>query len=291
MMKKILIPLLAALLLLPATVQGRDTADTPGRHQFIRLMRPIYFIGGIPVDGTAITANTADLKFQLSIDVPLWTDMGGKEGFDLSVGYTQRSVWGIFAPSSPFKDNMYIPGLYLGIPVKDPYGNLWVGIEHRSNGRPYWGARDGGDDDRSRSVNYIFAEYTHSFPFGLSLQGNVRAGFGWYNETFGVDMLTKYLGWCTLTAGYESPGRIVDALVSVSPIFAPFSANVTAEVGVRLGKRHNNPYLFLQYHYGYDEALCDCRYLSGESGPRMAPEGYLRLGILIKSHCPRRLSF
>lgn len=233
--------------------------------------RSMYLTSGIPVDGTPVDRYSADVKFQISFAVPLWSNMGGVEGLNMKVGYTQKSVWRVYAPSSPFKDNTYEPGLYFDVPLKASGSNLLCGIEHRSNGR---------DDNLSRSVNFVFGEYTHTFPFGLSLYANARVGFGWYDETFTQDIFSRFFGYATVGAMYEIKG--FSALVSMTPTFAPFHLGHTIELSYRPWKSELY-HLFVQYHHGYDECFSDCVYNN-------VPGYNIRFGIMITAPGTRRLS-
>lgn len=235
------------------------------------LFRPNYITTGIPLTGS-IDKMTADVKFQVSVKLDLWRNIAGREGMALSIGYTQRSIWLLYGESSPFKDNMYIPGIYFNVPFKGGEDFLLTGFEHRSNGRPLGrGPKDG----RSRSLNYIFAEYSHVFPFGLTLQANLRAGLAYYEDDFDQRMFYRYTGYATFTAGYDSPKRRLYAMASVTPLFSPLGANATAEFGCRISPPAVGAYVFLQCHYGYDEALCDCFDVE-----KAVP--YLRFGIILR---------
>ena len=59
------------------------------------------------------------------------------------------------------------------------------------------------------------------------------------------------------------------------------NVNVNVEAARRIGRRNNNPYLFVQFHYGYDEALRD--WLKDSNGP-LAPRAMLRFGLLLTPH-------
>ena len=245
--------------------------EEDGRKTIIQSFRPIYMVSGIPVDGTPVNSSSADVKFQISFMLPVFSNIGGVEGLDIKIGYTQKSVWFLYAPSSPFKDNTYIPGLYLTLPLANTDGSLLCGIEHRSNGR---------DDNLSRSVNYAFGEYSHAFRCGLTLSANARIGFGWYGDDRTQDIFNKFYGYATLGAMYER-GRF-SALISATPTFGPFHISHTAEISFR--PWNNSLYhLFVQYHHGYDECFSDCIYGN-------IPGHNLRFGILITPSGVRRLS-
>ena len=274
-MKKAIAIALAALLSIGAGAQQNDG--------IIRMFRPIYFITGVPLDGTS-SYHTNDIKYQISISAPLWASIAGHEGLDLFVAYTQTSVWHFYDSSSPFKDNMYIPGIYFDIPLKS--NNILIGAEHRSNGRPYRDNRefiDNNVDHWSRSINYAFVEYTHSFPCGISLQVNGRAGFGWYDTAITQDLFSMFFGYASFTALYESPDGRFDAMLSATPIFKPFGLNSTAEVSWKPFKYSYCPRLFVQAHYGYDEAMID--WIRGSY-----PSPYIRGGLMLSPGGFRRMS-
>lgn len=229
--------------------------------QVIESFRPLYFIGGVPLEGP-VNKTTTDLKFQLSTAIPLWKGIGGREGLDMSFGYTQISVWDFFDDSSPFKDNCYIPGLYLSLPLERD--RMLFGFEHRSNGRPMRGTAG---DTFSRSVNYLFGEYGAYLENGLVLKASLRAGFGWYDEDFTQEVFWRFCGYGDLTLGYR--GEKFEAVVIATPVFGPFNVNVEAAASYDIGFCS----LFTQFNYGYGEAISD--WVRGYH-----PAPYLRVGIL-----------
>ena len=251
-MKKILLSLLASLLVLISA-----------NAQIFRTFRPMYYIGGVPLEGP-VNKTTADIKFQLSTAIPLWSDIAGKEGTDVFFGYTQITLWDFFDDSSPFYDTCYMPGLYLKLPLQRD--QLLFGLEHRSNGRPMRGSAG---DNLSRSVNYVFGEYGAHFPSGIVLKASLRAGIGWYDEELTQDVFSRFLGYGDLTVGYNSPDGRLEAFVTATPIFGPFNFNIEAAASYDVGFCS----LFTQFNYGYGEALSNW-----VRGYRPAP--YLRFGVL-----------
>lgn len=98
-----------------------------------------------------------ELKFQLSLRVPLWNKMFGDNG-DLWFGYTQLSFWQAFNSkrSSPFRETNYEPEM--GLTFHTDFSLLGlkhrqfaVGFAHQSNGR---------DDTLTRSWNRLWASFT-----------------------------------------------------------------------------------------------------------------------------------
>jgi len=296
-MKKLLLILIAATALSLSAFAQETSSDvpdsvafTPEKKPFFDMFRPIYLTSGIPLSEKP-TANNADLKFQYSFRINAVQNLWGFE-FAAFFGFTQRSTWNLYAYSSPFYDNIYIPGGYFEIPFRSKKtgkitSELLFGYEHRSNGR---------DDIYSRSVNYAFATYSYFFPFHLTLQATARFGDSWYGDSWcdagPFVMYTKYLGFVDFSADYVSPKKHFNATLSVSPLLNKSIANVTAEVGGRFGKNKNIPYFFVQYHYGYDEALRDCRtiipdvmtedgHIYYNGADPIAPKHMLRFGILL----------
>ena len=232
--------------------------------QVLDSFRPLYFVSGIPLQGP-VDKTTADVKFQLSVGIPVWKNIAGREGLDAHFGYTQISIWDFYDESSPFKDNSYIPGLYLNVPMQRD--RLLFGLEHRSNGRPMRGTAA---DTFSRSVNYLFGEYNAFLDCGLVLGAQLRAGFGWYDEDFTQEVFWRYLGYADFTVGYRR--NKLELCVKATPVFAPFDCNLEAAAAYDLGFCR----LFTQFNYGYGEALCD--WVRG-----YWPVPYLRFGILFGS--------
>lgn len=276
------------IVLLIASVTIAFTLSAQNSRPLIEMFRPQYLTTGFPVSGDS-GRDAADVKFQVSLALPLWNDIGGK-GIDVLVAYTQMSLWSMFTYSSPFYDNTYIPGLYARKNWKEegsPYGStLLFGTEHRSNGR---------NDAYSRSVNYLVAIYGRDYPSGLSLQAALRAGYGWYGDKVTMDLPLQYFGLVQLGATYTTPSGGWEFMGSVTPLWNKSIANVNAEVAVRLGKRLQNPYFFIQFHYGYDEALRDCMDSAGpivnatghvpypKTSP-LPPRSMLRFGFLLTPH-------
>lgn len=241
-------------------------SQTSAGAPFFREFRPMYFIGGVPLQGP-VDKTTAGFKFQFSTAISIWSGISGHEGLDLFFGYTQLSIWDFFDESSPFRDNSFMPGFYLSVPLRSgslQRSTLLLGMEHRSNGRPMRGTLG---DTYSRSTNYLFGEYGAFFSSGLVLKANLRAGFGWYDEGFTQEVFWGFQGYADLTAGYsKGPWQ---AAATVTPVFGPFNVNVDAWIARRFGICS----VFAQFNYGYGEALSDW-----VRGYRPAP--FLRFGIL-----------
>lgn len=250
--------------------RGRAYAETPSSH-LVEIFRPNYFILGLPLDRLPDRDN-CNVKFQASVRLNLFRNVGKNKDWDIFGAYSQISVWNIFGESSPFYDNTYIPGFYVYHPMRNKAGevanSVLFGFEHRSNGR---------DGDLSRSINYLFASYTHYFPCNLMLQATGRFGYGFIDDGMGFQMLTDYHGFLTFSGAWTTPKRDFEAMFSVTPVLGGSVANVTAEVAYRLSERLGNPYVFLQFHYGYDEAQRDCN-------PGIRPVPMIRFGVTYTPH-------
>lgn len=73
----------------------------------------------------------------------------------LHFGYTQKSIWNLYADSAPFEENNYNPELFYSYQVQR-FGIGWatIGLEHESNG-------EGGSD--SRSWNRLYGQARWNF--------------------------------------------------------------------------------------------------------------------------------
>jgi phospholipase A1 len=248
-------------LLLPLAIL---LVSLPAKAQVVEEFRPMYLITGIPLSGP-VNRSTIDVKFQFSLALPVWRNIGNREGMNLSLAYTQISVWDTFDKSSPFHDNAYIPGLYLKIPLQRD--ELLFGIEHRSNGRPLRGSEG---DTFSRSANYVFGQYSAYFPCGFVLKAALRFGIGALDKEMTQEVFSRFLGYGDLTLGYHSPNGRWELGVTATPVFGPFNVNVDASVSYHLGAIA----LFSQFYYGYGEALAD--WVRGSH-----PAPHLRVGVML----------
>ncbi len=245
------------------------------KHPLLSMYRDSYITFGMPLD-RALTKDNADIKFQLSVKLhPI--DINPKWQF--YVAYTQLTVWNAFGKSSPFKDNMYMPGFYFEGDLGK--GNrLITGYEHRSNGRPYFGnpRSTPEKDDYSRGMNYLKLVWDKNWgnsDLVVSARAGFSAGVGDHarrQKMFTQDLFLYYLGY--VTVGYCYDNGKLGADVFVTPIGNKSIANVTAEGSWQFHPKL--PRLFLQFHYGFDEALCDC--VAGG-----VPPVSLRIGFLFNA--------
>lgn len=276
---------------LPAVLSLLCSAALAARNSdsFIINFRPVYIVTGFSLEKPSSLEETAsmgaDVKFQFSFGIPLWKNIGGKENFDMFIGYTQGCIWDFYGKSSPMRDNMFAPGLYFNLPLYK--SNLLFGIEHRSNGRPFMksASESLAPDGYSRSLNHLLTEFTYSFDFGLTLQANLRGGYGWYGEDLSQDIYYKFFGYSTISGLYETPGKILGIALSATPTFEPFNCILDAEITVRPFKKDYLPVFLIQYHQGWDSAMCD--WVRSES----APSPSIRFGIMFSPRAtPFRLS-
>ena len=240
--------LTAALLLLCATVSSAQ------EYPFLSLHDDTYF-----TTGPSLRKESMDIKFQLSLEVcpvslgPSWR---------VYFAYTQTTVWDAYGESSPFHDNLYRPGLFF----EHGYGAgnvITFAVEHRSNGRPYFGnpLASASVEDYSRGMNYLSFRWSHPLNASLTLELTARAGvgcgigdYGRHQKKFTQDLFIGYIGYLDAKLSFRRGGFDADAMVT--PVWNRSVANVTADFSYRINTRC--PALFAQFHYGFDEALCDC---------------------------------
>jgi phospholipase A1 len=219
-----------------------------------------YIITGIPVD-KEINRYTADAKFQLSIRHRLTKTVLPFNSF-LTLTYTQKSFWDLFADSAPFKDTNYNPGLTLSKPFirkNKLEGMLLFALEHESNGK---------DSVSSRSCNYFTLTGVYFFNASLSVQAKLWAGWlGMENK----DIYSKYRGYGMIAANYRTVNDRfwVSAVINPREKFGNF--NTQLELNIKLAPKANQ-YLFFQWYQGYGESLLDYKLYTS----------MLRVGVCIK---------
>ena len=227
----------------------------------LELLRPIYVIGGVPLSEKP-TIDNYELSIQISTALVLF-DNFANTGFQFLMGYTQLSIWDFWAYSHPFYEYSFMPALYFRKHWDVDSGRKAVdfGYEHRSNGRA---------DPLSRSINYLFLCYFREYKNGFGWKANLRPGFGVYGDTFTVDMPLRYTGFFDMGLYYEPESNPWSFHLDVTPIYNKSIANVTAGVAYTILKGKPDLDAYLQFHYGYDDALRDC---INEHGQILTPEG------------------
>ena len=237
------------------------------------------------ITGPSLRGGGMDVKFQLSLKVyPITINQKWRTYF----AYTQTTTWDAYGKSAPFRDNVYIPSLYFEGALNES-NTLIAGLEHRSNGRPYFGnpLASEGVEDYSRGMNYALVRWIHAFGshsfLDMTLRAGVSCGVGekgdvkTHENDFTQDLYLYYLGY--LTVGYKYAGEHVYVSANVSPIWSRYIANVNVRFAYEFSDKWPSP--FVQFHYGFDEALCDC-----VKGGR--PPVYLRFGILFSHRCGKQ---
>ncbi|MCQ2180876.1 MAG: phospholipase A [Bacteroidales bacterium] len=225
-----------------------------------------------------------DVKIQFSLKVyPITINPKWQAFF----AYTQTTTWDAYGKSAPFHDNLYMPGIYFEGRMNER-NVLVTGLEHRSNGRPYFGnpIAAEGVEDYSRGMNYAFARWIHNFGGNSTLDMTLRAGVGCgigeygdyetHEKSLTQDLFLYYIGY--LTVGYKYTGAHSYLSVNVSPVLNKSIANVNVRYAYEFGDKWPSP--FVQFHYGFDEALCDC--IKGG-----VPPVHLRFGVILNHRCFR----
>ena len=263
------------LLILTASglLAGRGTAHA--QEPLVTVFKENYAITGIPLNARP-NWDTNDLAFQVSLRYNAFQDIAGK-GWTVFLGYTQLSVWDVYRASNPFRCSTYMPGIYAYHPfATDSYGvvnDILLGLEHRSNG--YAG-------EKSRSIDCLFATYTHTFGGYFTAQFTGRFGIGSIYNTFSLEMFNRYQGYCNIGLCYHTRDRRFMASASATPLFlGDIPANVSAEIAWRPARANDWLYLVARYHYGYDEDQLDC------ANPEVFLKHMVRFGIAVQ---PSRIS-
>jgi outer membrane phospholipase A len=264
-MKKRVLLLILTLMTFPA---ARIAAQA--QEPLVTAFKENYATTGIPLNAMP-NWDTNDLTFQVSLRYNAFQDIAGKD-WTVFLGYTQLSVWDVYRASNPFRCSTYMPGFYAYHPfATDRYGvvnDLLLGLEHRSNG--YAGSK-------SRSIDCLFATYTHTFGGCFTAQLTGRFGIGSIYNTFSLEMFNRYQGYCNIGLCYHTRNRRFMASASATPLFmGDIPANVSAEIAWRPAKATDWLYLVARYHYGYDEDQLDC------ANPDVFLKHMVRFGIAVQ---------
>ena len=246
-------------------VAGSAAAEEPS----LSIFKENYVTTGIPLNARP-NWDTNDVAFQISARYKLpWVI--GEKGWDMYIAYTQLSLWDVYRASNPIKSQTFMPCFYLyrqlGSGPDGVINDLMIGYEHRSNG--YAG-------DKSRTLDFLFATYTHTFSGRFTALLTGRFGVGSIYNTFSLEMFNRYQGYCTAALCYHTRDRSFMASASATPLFmGDIPANVSAEIAWR-PKFTAGLYLVARYHYGYDENQLDC------AVPDVFLKHMLRFGVALQ---------
>ncbi len=210
---------------------------------------PIYFIYG----GKAPAA-----KFQFSVKYRLLdlSDSEGRSIRSIQVGYTQRSLWDIDGPSSPFYDTSYMPETFFQslrpISVSSDDGLMMIGyqtgIKHESNGRE-------GSASRSLNTGFFrpFLALGSTEKWHLVITPEVFGYLGGLDENADLKNYRGY-GHVRAALGYKNgpvlvyngrAGKSLDHATTQLDFSVPIQAQ---RIGLKI-------YFLLQYFNGYGESL------------------------------------
>ncbi|QKX18780.1 phospholipase A [Microbulbifer sp. YPW1] len=193
------------------------------------------------------TVEPAEVQFQLSLQVPLWSGFLGADSF-LSAAYTNRSFWQAYAQSGPFREINH------EVELLATWTSNWhilgfrnvvsqAGISHQSNGRS--GAY-------SRGWNRVFVDFTFE-------NGGYFVGIKpWYRLSTDPDAgrgpdLDDHFGNFELSGGYRSGGYTSSIKVRnnlSSQNYGAIELNWKFPITTRVRG-------FVKYFDGYGESLID----------------------------------
>ena len=215
---------------------------------------PIYFIYG-PDEPVA--------KFQFSFryrltgrrDSPVETDPAPK---GLYLAYTQRSLWNIKEPSSPFYDTSYMPELMFESLAEDrpdhqglvTFYGYQTGYKHESNGRD-------GDYSRSLNILYVRTAWLIGQRTGWRMIIAPRV-FAYIGSNSDNSEIAKYRGYGELLL---SVGRDDGIQVNFTGIMGKNwdkgSMQFDVTHPIRIPAVNFDTFLMVQYFNGYGESLRD----------------------------------
>lgn len=215
---------------------------------------PIYFLYG-PDEPVA--------KFQLSFryrlagrrESPIESDPASK---GLYLAYTQRSLWNIKEPSSPFYDTSYLPELmFESLASESPdrsglvkFIGYQTGYRHESNGKD-------GTDSRSLDIFYLRSGVLIGRTNGWRAVIVPRI-FLYLSDSSDNSDIEDYRGYgeLLLSIGRED-GIQVNVTGMAGRKWDKGSVQVDASYPIRIPSVHFDTFLHVQYFEGYGESLRD----------------------------------
>jgi outer membrane phospholipase A len=258
-----------------ASAEQEALSDTVARH--FCAYKPTYFVlGAVERDRTNPTT-----KFQFSFQTMLLDLSPNDTELDscakpigrhlLHFGYTQKSIWNLYADSAPFEENNYNPELFYSYHVRH-FGIGWAtfGVEHESNG-------EGGTDSRSWNRLYGRARWNFKIKNGIQPISEPSSSPGEWYAAFEAKLwwpfdkddeevdLAKYIGYGKLRGllrsreyDWGSVGFDVEVTKGGNPINFDHAS-------IQLGASYRHPpfsarvkfvpFFYVQYFEGYGETL------------------------------------
>jgi phospholipase A1 len=195
----------------------------------------------LPFLGDAL--DDVEMKFQLSFEVPLWTQILD-QNLDLYFAYTQLAFFQAYNEeySSPFRETNYEPELGLNWePDVSALGwrltSTRLALNHQSNGR---------SEPLSRSWNRLIGQ-VEAGSGNLSLA--LRLWTLLENDPSDNEDITDYLGYGEVYSGYDLGDHHLGLMLR-----SPRHPTVQLDWSYPLGR---NVRLYVQYFNGYGESLLD----------------------------------
>lgn len=235
-------------------------------HQYdqpLKIYEPIYFITGDKQD---------QVKWQISFKYALFYPFN--TGFFVS--YTETALWYLYDESSPFKDINHNPNIFWMIESKNNiFNNIDLGVvdyvvicpaDHKSNGR---------DGEESRSVNRSFLQTQLSVGSRVNIGLNLKLYY-YYNVSSKNKDYYDYVGTgeSELFIQLRNERGFLDRerIYVKGGVGGTYLGNKTDDYGNKLGWNKNKywvesglsvrlisakiqPFLFVQYYYGYGEFM------------------------------------
>jgi len=229
---------------------AKDPVEFFRRHFFP--FEPFYFIAG---------TESPNAKFQISLRYQLFTDQGWlarnwSGATNLSVAYTQTSLWDWNEPSAPFFDSSYKPEInYTWLRVDGGHWggairlDLQTGLQHESNGKD-------GDDSRSLNLVYLRTTITFGRPGRFQLSVSPKA-FVYLGDLSDNSDIADYRGNLELRAVMGWSGNVqLAATTRVGDDFDRGSLQLDLTYPMsRLPLLRSSVFLQAQYFTGHGESL------------------------------------
>jgi phospholipase A1 len=177
------------------------------------------------------------------------------KNYNLYLGYTQTMLWDVYKKSSPMNDINYNPEAFYRI--LDNHNSFLksidIGFQHTSNG---------GDKEKSRSINRIYAKTNIVTHFGRnSILGELKLQNIYSRSSYNEDII-DYMGYWELKLTVTNLVVINTSRLDLE--IRGFSGKMFGNIGkggrefglvYHVGSENFNPAIYLQYFSGYSESL------------------------------------
>lgn len=203
-----------------------------------------------------------EFKAQISLLIPVWTNMFGYQNTSLNLAYSQLMYWQFYAKSQYFRETDYEPEIFLS---HEFHKNWWISLGgvHESNGR-------GGNFERSWNRVYTDLRFSGQH-WMVSIKPWVLVFKADSSDVHNPD-ITRYLGNGRILVAYKF-GRSEISFMSRNNLQSGFKRGaIVLAWSFHLWKHF---YTYLQGFSGYGQSLIEYNHHTNSVGIGIALNDWL----------------